>query len=238
MPTIVDRAVARVRRELGIETGRGTSLSRDLDALIGRSTVRTVVDVGANTGQSALAFRRLFPQAHIYSIEPVAAIFAELQRNIRHLDRADCFNLALGASAGEVLVHTYDIGQLCSIDHADGASGAERATMTTLTAFAEGQGLEAVDFLKIDVEGHELQVLEGARDVLAAWRVGFILVETGLDDTLPRFTPLARVQHLLRPLGYELYGLYDQSSWTDHVSLMYANALFVAPALLSRLRGN
>ena len=236
-PSLVNRAIAGVKRRLAVEHVRGTSLARDLDALIDRSAVRTVVDVGANTGQSASALCRIFPRADIYSIEPVAAVFDQLQRNTRHLARAQCFNVAFGAADGQAVVHTFDITQLCSIDHAEGANGAEPVAMTTLTTFADARGLH-VDFLKIDVEGHELQVLEGARDLLARERVGLIFVEAGLDETLIRFTPLVSLQQMLRPLGYELYGLYDQSSWTERVSVMYANALFIAPGLLARLRSN
>jgi hypothetical protein len=57
----------------------GVDFFYDLDRRFGRASIKVVFDIGANTGQSALAYSREFPEAEIYSFEPV--------RRMKHLPK-------------------------------------------------------------------------------------------------------------------------------------------------------
>lgn len=79
---------------------RGTFLFDDLQILLPRLQVKTVFDVGANTGQSAKIYLKKFSGATIYCFEPVEKTFRELQRNVPDHDTIKCFKLALSSTRG------------------------------------------------------------------------------------------------------------------------------------------
>ncbi len=233
---LATRVVAGLKRRLFPERPRGVNLSRDLRDFLDVRSVRGVVDVGANVGQSAQFFHRLFPAAHIISIEPVSAVFAQLLEATRTLPRVRCINAAIGETERDVQINTFETTQLSSIGCAVDSKGVEMVRMETLSSIMRRVGLKQIDLLKIDVEGYELQVIEGARELLESGGVPLILAEAGVDDSNQRFTSAWRLQDALRHYGYEVYAFYDQSSWERHGSLLYLNVLFTSPALRDAAR--
>lgn len=231
------RAAEGVRRRLRPPVTRGIDLARELNAMFRLDTFDVVFDVGANSGQSAEAFHGLFPRADIYSFEPVSAAYRQLEAVSRSLDCVRCFRLAFGRSAGEALINTFEITQLSSICSNEGSTGGETVQLSTISNFVQDHRIPRIDFLKIDVEGYEVEVLAGARDLLQREAIPFILVEAGIDDSLGRFTPLEKLRELLRLYGYEIYAFYDQSAWPDRSNLLYVDALFVSRRVLRLLQG-
>ena len=87
-----------------------------------------------------------------------------------------------------------------------------------------------IDLLKVDVEGYEIKVLEGASKSLAEKKINFIYLETGLDD---RFNSIQTLIDFLQPVGYLPYAFYEQTPhWTGKQNLWYWNTLFVQEELL------
>ena len=72
----------------------------DVRQLPGFGPVRTVVDVGANIGQSVDRFLHEFPRAKIISCEPVPLAYSILARKFASVSRVHCENIALGATEG------------------------------------------------------------------------------------------------------------------------------------------
>lgn len=128
-----------------------------------------ILDVGANIGLSALAFAPLVPAGRIIALEPAPRTAAALARTVA-LNRLDnlvtCEALALSDVPGEALFH--------DAEHSAGAHLMDPATLaaqalptvrvpvTTLDDLVERHGLARLDFVKIDVEGFETEVLDGA----------------------------------------------------------------------------
>ena len=91
-----------------VESVTGTRLFRRLphgidscsDILATGHVVRTVLDVGANVGQSAARFREAFPHAAIHSFEPARVTYESLVENVRGLD-IQCHRVAVGREPGE-----------------------------------------------------------------------------------------------------------------------------------------
>ncbi len=236
MIPLATRVVNGLKRRLFPHRARGANFSRDLRGFVDLQSVRGVVDVGANVGQSAHLFHRLFPAAHIISIEPVSAVFAQLLEATRTLPRVRCINAAIGESERDVQINTFETTQLSSIECAVDSTGVEMVRMETLSAIVRRVGLKQIDLLKIDVEGYELQVVEGARELLESGSVPLILAEAGVNDSNQRFTSAWRLQDALRHYGYEVYGFYDQSSWKRDGSLLYLNVLFTSRRLRDAVR--
>lgn len=194
--------------------------------------VSVVFDVGANEGQSASIYAEQFPEAIVYSFEPVALTFARLVENTRDLEHVKPFHMAFGAEAAELDIRLFDQSVRNSFRYlADVTPGGrtERVRVTTLDAFVAEHRVEQIDFLKIDTEGFDLEVLHGARTMLAAGRITFILVEVTFNQRDTVHTAFHQVEAHLHQFGFEFVDLYDQ----DYASysprrppLAYCNALF------------
>jgi FkbM family methyltransferase len=128
-----------------------------------------VYDVGANFGIHALLMARLAPRGHVYAFEPLPEIMHALEENVRlnGFENVTCVPVALSDRAGTaefVRGHHGGAGHLKSANPAEGELS--RVETTTLDAFVYTAGNPAPNFLKVDVEGAESQVLTGASKVL------------------------------------------------------------------------
>jgi FkbM family methyltransferase len=143
-----------------------------------------VLDVGANRGQYARLVKAAHPEATVFSFEPHPASFADLARVADELG-ITAINAACGAVEGSTTLFDYADGG--GTEHASVVPGvieahggdAERheVRMLALDAFCAARQIHAIDLLKIDVEGHELAVIEGASRLIARGAVPLIQFE-------------------------------------------------------------
>lgn len=132
-------------------------------AALDPGSVRTVLDIGANIGSTALYFARLFPNARVFAFEPVPENFALLEKNIANCPRIRGFNFGLGADDAILELAASDnpanFGGYSR--HAAGTDPAHTVRVTVRavgTVFAE-LALEQVDVIKVDTEGAEYEIL-------------------------------------------------------------------------------
>src|SRR5438874_1345450 len=88
---------------LGIKVRRiGSGLLRDKKRYqwIQDMNIKTIIDVGAHEGEFALEMSQIFPEARIYSFEPLAEPFKKLNQKLKNVARFQSFNLALGDYEG------------------------------------------------------------------------------------------------------------------------------------------
>ncbi|MBI3893625.1 MAG: FkbM family methyltransferase [Candidatus Wallbacteria bacterium] len=168
----------------------------------------TVVDAAANIGKYTLvAANRLGPDGKVFAFEPVDSTREQLERNVRLngvQDRVEVLAYALGAvekgnqnrllaEGGESLVN-------CSGEPPAGAP-AQQVQVTTLDRFLAERGIDRVDVLKLGTEGFELDILRGARELLA--RCHPILLLELVDSHLQRCgQSLAELREFLLEMGY------------------------------------
>ena len=187
--------------------------------------VRTIFDVGANVGQTARRFREVFPDATVYCFEPVQKTFDILTANVGGLG-CRCFRMAMGSHTERRTMYVVHNSLISSLIEPPEYAGTEQVDVTTLDDWTATQGIESIDVLKIDAEGHDLEVLAGASRLLAQRRIRFLLIETGFDST-NRFVPLAAETDRLSSHGMQLMGLYHQTlDWGGAKRLLFADALF------------
>jgi FkbM family methyltransferase len=126
-----------------------------------------VVDAGANIGNHTLFFAMVCGAAQVHAFEPLRTVFPILQRNVALNgldDRVRCVNAALGAREGGAALTHFASGNI-SASNFNVETGSDYA-VTTLDAL----NLTRLDFLKIDVEGNHLRVIEGARATIEGLR--------------------------------------------------------------------
>ncbi len=143
-----------------------------------------VVDAGAHAGQFTKIFARLARRGRVYAFEPSGYACSILRRTcaLRGLRNVTVVPHGLGALAGrfELAVPLKRSGSLgfgasyvrAAAEQADEPTSAvtETIEVETLDGFAEAHGLPALSFIKADIEGWELRMLEGARAVLGRHR--------------------------------------------------------------------
>lgn len=171
-----------------------------------------VVDIGANGGQSAVAFSFLLPQFEIMSFEPNPGLWPDLDFIGRILGRRFSYRkIGLGPSTDKMTLFIPQLDKLpvttrASLDRDAAAAHCERLTKETgrrpeicettvdIVPF-DSLDLQP-DIVKIDVEGYERQVLEGMTETLRRARPILLLEANEHDDAC---------KALLAPLGYRFF---------------------------------
>ena len=213
---------------------RGTDLCHDLRRL-SPSSFCEIWDVGAHKGETALFFANNFQNSTIRSFEPVSTNYNSLLENCKKRENIYAHNFALGNENSQAKIHLQEASVIHSLrddlnkpsgEH----SGSEIIRIKTIDSIVEELKSERIDLLKIDVEGYEIKVLEGAFGSLSQKKINFIYLETGLDD---RFNSIQELIDYLHPTGYMPYAIYEQTPhWTGKQNLWYWNTLFVQEEFL------
>jgi FkbM family methyltransferase len=144
---------------------------------------KVIFDVGANVGEWIHAALKVEPSAEYHCFEPSIVTFNALAAS--GLPQSTYLNnCALAAANG--LLPLYTFGSMAGTNSlfvrtglANQQIGFEEVTAITLDGYCEERGVDTIDFLKIDVEGYELEVLRGARRMLSEGRVKIIQFEYG-----------------------------------------------------------
>lgn len=222
---------------------RGVDFALDIRTALPAFRADVVFDVGANVGQSALLFRAAFPEASIHCFEPVADSYRQLEVAVRGDDRVACHQTALGSAQRQgqmVLQGSADMFFL--LDQARnlpaGEARTEAVAVDTLDDFCREHGFGQVSFLKVDTEGGDLDVLKGARAMLAAHRIDLVQAEAGMNPANSRHVPFESLKAYLESHGYFLFGIYHQKrEWpTGEPHLRRTNPIFVSRSVIDRNR--
>ena len=121
-----------------------------------------IVDCGSNVGMSILYFKKRYPQARIIAFEALKPIYDTLEKNmtVNHLEEVTLYNKAVSDKAGALKFY-YDQKQLGSaVEGFKGESGQPVQEMVVEAVRLSDYIKEGVDFLKMDIEGAEMAVLE------------------------------------------------------------------------------
>jgi FkbM family methyltransferase len=170
-----------------------------------------VIDVGANIGLSTLLLARSCPDARIIAFEPSPANAAFLRRNLaaNGADRVEVVQAAVSARSGGALrfhVATFGAGShVVSQGHLR-SDAMETIAVPVIAIDDAVAGKGRVGFIKMDVEGHEPEALDGARGVLARDRpLVFAEFNAWCLDAFGGHSPAAFARALWQ--GFETFGV-------------------------------
>lgn len=138
-----------------------------------------IIDIGANVGVVSVLVGRQFPERTVYAIEPAPGTFAALGKNIalNALDNVQAYQLALADAPGSLAFNANPLERATARIATSQDTHVQTVEATTLDLFVERAGITAVALLKIDVEGFETLVFEGARETLARRLARVIFME-------------------------------------------------------------
>ena len=130
----------------------------------------TFVDVGANVGYfSILAGNIVGGEGQVHSFEPYPKAYSILKMNTEYRDNIKIYDIALSNVKGKSEFSIMDEGDRSSIGTNKNARKVVNIKKNKLDNVLN-KGVPKVDVIKIDVEGHELEVMEGAREVIRAYK--------------------------------------------------------------------
>lgn len=175
--------------EASVGKGFVAGLNAEIDRLLSAASPPTVaIDVGANVGDWSATLRAKSPATKIYVFEPAPAAYERLAKRFVDDPQVVAVNVALGSEAGTARLWSDAPGSgLASLYQRDlrhigiSLNHSDEVTVTTLDAWCTANAVSP-DALKLDVEGHELDVLRGAEQTLKSVRlVQFEFGGTAID---------------------------------------------------------
>lgn len=174
------------------------------------SSINTVVDVGANVGQWSTAMKLLNPSVQITAIEPEPNSYQKLKENLSDLDNITTLNLAASKSQGSLTLFRQKLVTTSTLYPTGNDSTSDPVTVRAEPLDNVLRNIPKIDVLKIDVEGAELSVIEGATETLA--KTSIVIIEISLDrgasnalevfSRIIKVIPSAKILKFGRPLGY------------------------------------
>lgn len=196
------------------------SLGSHLMAVFDRLQIDCVLDVGAHVGQYGRFLRNIGYHGHIVSIEPVLANFAVLEQRCAPDRKWTALRLALGAHNAVVPINVAHVTQFSSfllpsrysLDRFGAFSDVDRTEMVAMkrldAIFDEVVAAvpEARVFLKLDTQGYDLEVLDGAGRYLD--RVLALQSEVSVQPLYEGVTGYTAAMSRLNRMGFDLSGVF------------------------------
>lgn len=207
-------------------------LKFDLPVLI-ENLNPTVIDVGANKGQTIRLMKECLPSCKIFSFEPNVSLHPTL-KSLFDDGSVVVEGKVLGKKSGTVFFNIYENNELSSVLSLADSEGnpfkdtvlekRQECQMTTLDVYCEDNGIAKVDLLKIDTQGFDFDVLQGAEELLGRKAVAVILVEVNFSDLYDGQCGFGEIERFLHALGYGMLGLYEIVR--DNGCIRWATACF------------
>ncbi len=164
----------------GSESGEEFFISK----VLAPSNPRVCVDVGANVGDYSRKLLK-YTQAQVVSFEPLPAAFLRLQEQTEEFrQRSILENRAVGEKNDRLVIH-YNPSALAhaslsedvkKVPYVSNESKVE-VEVVSLDAYFGNGSFESIDFIKIDTEGFESEVIKGAKDIIRQYRPKYIQLE-------------------------------------------------------------
>jgi len=198
------------------------------------SNSKVILDVGANIGCTALLFGEM--SENVYAFEPSKTTFGFLEKNISNSGLKNIFpvNMGLGAESGEYTLtfspSNRSGGFVSNLTQATTRHTVENIVIRQMDEVVNSLNISRVDFIKIDVEGFEGNVLRGAEQTLANYRPIVTLelnhwcLNAFQRTSIPDFFDLLRsiFPTLLAVDGLNYLNLHDES---ERFIVMYHHIL-------------
>lgn len=154
-----------------------------------------VIDVGANLGIVSFILAKRFPLRTIHAFEPAPSTFRSFKAN---MELNNCLGIcasqyAVADHEGEVPFNANPLGRAINSIALSSTNHTIQVPCTTLDAYARRNSITEIAFLKVDVEGFEASVFQGAQTILSQQRAAIVYYEvcpansrnSGLDPAMP-----------------------------------------------------
>lgn len=162
-------------------------VARHIQNKLEKEALITIFDVGANSGNYSKALSTIFnANAKIYSFEPSKKTYSLLLETTKNIRNIIPNNFGFSDKKSNQLLFTNSEGSsLASLYQRDldhfgiQMNKTEEIILTTIDSYCYENQIERINFLKLDIEGHELNALRGANKMMDDKKIDFIQFEFG-----------------------------------------------------------
>lgn len=202
---------------------------------------RTILDIGANTGQFAHLVRKLLPTCRVISFEPIRECFEELLAREATLAPFAAYHMALGSEDAMREIYRNEFSPSSSLlemnplhrDEAPFACSTQGETIQVrrLDGLIHELNLEDPVFVKIDVQGYTEQVMRGGESVIR--RATAVVAEVSVRSLYEKEATFDRLYEMFRQWGFVYCGNVDQWSSSRDGRILQCDCLFEKTASVS-----
>lgn len=195
---------------------------------------KTIIDVGANAGQFAQKMRKLFPDAMIYSFEPIPEVYNALTNNFQNDNNFKAFNLGIGDEESDKVFNLNDFSPSSSfLDmnnlHKSNFPFTEITKEITvnikkLDDVLSNYNLENPLIIKLDVQGYEDKVIKGGTATIA--KADLLLIEVSFYQLYKNQLLFDDIYANLNLLGFKYAGNFEQLISPTDGKILQADAIF------------
>jgi FkbM family methyltransferase len=203
----------------------------DIKRFPGHTATPTVIDVGANVGQTTARVLEVFPSANVHGFEPVRETFVQYKRRFEGNLLVNCNHAAVSDFCGIGTVQAEKDSQhshLVKIE--DGSSpilsSIQNVDIITMDGYLESRSVSHIDILKTDTEGNELPVLKGSETLLQAGQIDWVLAETTFNPSDQAHSQFNNINDFLVKFDMSVYCFYDHGFTSDQNRHLFCNVLF------------
>jgi len=203
-----------------------------------RSIIRpedTVFDLGANVGTYSLSAAAR-TNGKVIAVEPASETFELLKRSASQFPNMTAIHTAVSDNSGTAFLSHFGPSENFKLSE-DNETQGEEVPLVTVDEIASEHGIESVDIIKMDVEGHELKALAGAEKIIANGSPIIFYEIKHCGDLHPEFIDA------FKDLGYDSYfALPDAKTLVEfnkdiQLDLSVLNMVAIRPESLQRLEG-
>jgi FkbM family methyltransferase len=201
-----------------------------------KQNINSVIDVGASEGGFATKFRGLFPEAKIYSFEPIPRSFKKLIKKFELDKNFFAYNMALGNTTGELEFNRNEhIGASSFLEisklHKDAHPYTQnyskiKVGVNKLDNIFKPNNLTPNIILKLDVQGYEIEVLKGAEGLLK--HIKFIYSEVCFNKLYEKQPLINEIVSFLKEKGFQISGIENISQSIKDGLFLNADAIFTS----------
>jgi FkbM family methyltransferase len=215
----------------------GTHIFFDIKRRLRNENFGLFFDVGANVGQSVRQFLTEFPGAKILAFEPDPDTFKKLEATVQKMPGVEALNFGFSRQSGVVRFdNTSPVIEMHRLADNQQDTSLPLVRFSTIDEFCAEKGIGNIDYLKIDTEGHDLDVLNGAAENLKRGAIGLAVAECSMNSDNPGISAFFDVHQYMDQFGYRLFGVYEQTpgTFTSRPQLRRANCVYISPAVIAR----
>lgn len=185
----------------------------------------TIIDGGANIGQFARAAAETFPEAQVYSFEPLPEVAARFRANLADCPRVTFTESALGGRDGtlQFFRSAYDLASSVLPSVATKATEEIEVAVGRLDTLLTPDALRPPVLLKLDLQGYELEALRGATALLP--HVRHVLLEIAFESAYVGEASFGEIYEFLCDAGFGFRCPVDTLS-DDQGAIVQMDALF------------
>jgi len=198
--------------------------------------IKTVLDIGANTGQFASWIHKILPQASIFSFEPLIDCYEQLIKNMKGIPNFKAFNCALGEQDSQCQMFRSEFSPSSSLlpmaethkkvfPHTKNSIVEDIVVRKLDTVFNDIE-LEDNILIKIDTQGYEDKVIAGGKQIISRAKV--VIAETSFEELYQGQSLFGEIYDAMTKMGFEYRGgLDNQRKNPADGRVLQADSIFV-----------